>query len=321
MIRIQKNGIVLTILTLLFIALPFFVSGFWVRLVTGIFMFAILASALNIIAGFTGYAAFGNMIFFGVGAYTTAIFMNKLRFPFFTSLMLSGAIAVLLAIVLGLLLLRLKGHYFALATLGAAEGMHQLVNNLTDLTGGGQGMSLPQMKGSPFVLNLFFYFLMFFFLVIITFIVWQLSKNRLGYAFKAIRANEEAASVMGINTTYYKIYAWSLSGLFTGFTGGIYAYWFTYIDPPTVFDVMMVVKMFVIILIGGAGTVFGPIIGAFILESISELVWAKFINLHLGILGTIIMLVVIFMPNGIIDLVTNKRGFKGIIKYLKENKL
>ncbi len=321
MIRLKKNSILLVILTLMFMALPFFVSGFWVRLVTSIFMFAILSSALNIIAGFTGYAAFGNMIFFGVGAYTTAVVMNKLKFPFFSAMILSGLVAVLFAIVLGLLLLRLKGHYFALATLGAAEAMHQLVNNLTDLTGGGQGISLPQMKGSPFVLNLFFYFLMFLLLVIITVLVWRLSKNRLGYAFKAIRANEEAASVMGIDTTYYKIYAWSLSGLFTGFTGAIYAYWFTYIDPPTVFDVMMVVKMFVIILIGGAGTVFGPIIGAFILETISELVWAKFINLHLGILGTIIILVVLFMPNGIIDLVTNKRSFKSIIKYLKENRL
>ncbi len=321
MIRLKKNSILLVILTLMFMALPFFVSGFWVRLVTSIFMFAILSSALNIIAGFTGYAAFGNMIFFGVGAYTTAVVMNKLKFPFFSAMILSGLVAVLFAIVLGLLLLRLKGHYFALATLGAAEAMHQLVNNLTDLTGGGQGISLPQMKGSPFVLNLFFYFLMFLLLVIITVLVWRLSRNRLGYAFKAIRANEEAASVMGIDTTYYKIYAWSLSGLFTGFTGAIYAYWFTYIDPPTVFDVMMVVKMFVIILIGGAGTVFGPIIGAFILETISELVWAKFINLHLGILGTIIILVVLFMPNGIIDLVTNKRSFKSIIKYLKENRL
>jgi branched-chain amino acid transport system permease protein len=155
--------------------------------------------------------------------------------------------------------------------------------------------------------------MMFALLIIILIVVWRLSKNRLGYAFKAIRANEEAAGVMGIDTTRYKITAWALSALFTGVTGSVYAYWFTYIDAPTVFDVMWVVKMFVILLIGGAGTVWGPVIGAFILETISELVWSRFINLHLGILGLIIILVVLFMPRGIISLVTQGKGIRDLI--------
>jgi branched-chain amino acid transport system permease protein len=150
--------------------------------------------------------------------------------------------------------------------------------------------------------------------VLILLAVWRLSRNRLGYALKAIRANEEAAGVMGIDTTRYKITAWVLSALFTGVTGSIYAYWFTYIDAPTVFDVMWVVKMFVIILIGGAGTVFGPVIGAFILETISELVWSRFLNLHLGILGLIIILVVLFMPRGIISLVTQGRSLLSLAR-------
>jgi branched-chain amino acid transport system permease protein len=316
----RTKAIVLGILAALFIAAPFLLTGFWVRLITFTFMFAVLASALNIIAGFTGYAAFGNMVFFGLGAYTTAVLMTKLGFSYPPALVCSAAVAVVVAIVLGILLLRLKGHYFALGTLGAAEAMKYIVENMTRTTGGGQGITVPPLRGNPAVINTFFYFMMFGLLIIIVVVVWRLSKNRLGYAFKAIRANEEAAGVMGIDTTRYKITAWALSALFTGITGSVYAYWFTYIDAPTVFDVMWVVKMFVILLIGGAGTVFGPVIGAFILETISELVWSRFINLHLGILGLIIILVVLFMPRGIISLVTQGRGIKDLIPIRRKAK-
>jgi len=309
----RTKAIVLGILAALFIAAPFLLTGFWVRLITFTFMFAVLASALNIIAGFTGYAAFGNMVFFGLGAYTTAVLMTKLGFSYPPALVCSAAVAVIVAIVLGILLLRLKGHYFALGTLGAAEAMKYIVENMTRTTGGGQGITVPPLRGNPAVINTFFYFMMFGLLIIIIIVVWRLSKNRLGYAFKAIRANEEAAGVMGIDTTRYKITAWALSALFTGITGSVYAYWFTYIDAPTVFDVMWVVKMFVILLIGGAGTIWGPVIGAFILETISELVWSRFINLHLGILGLIIILVVLFMPRGIISLVSQGKGIKDLI--------
>ena len=308
----KRNWIVLAALALLLSAVPFVLTGFWVRLVTSIFMLAILASALNIIAGFTGYAAFGNMIFFGLGAYTTAVLMSKAGLPYPAALGGAALVSVVTAILLGMLLLRLKGHYFALGTLGAAEAMKYVVENLTGLTNGGRGITIRPLRGSPFMLNTLFYFVMFALLVVILIVVWRISVNRLGYAFKAIRADEEAASVMGIHTTRTKIVAWTLSAVFTGIMGSVYAFWFSYIDPPTVFDVMWVVKMFVIILIGGAGTVFGPVIGAFILETISELVWSRFINLHLGILGTIIILVVLFMPRGILSLVTRGKGLRDL---------
>ena len=310
----NKKAITLIVLAVVFVVAPFLLSGFWIRLATYILMFSVLASALNIISGFTGYAAFGNMVFFGLGAYTTAVFMTKLTMPFPVALIGSATVAIIMAILLGMLLLRLKGHYFALGTLGAAEAMKFIIDNMTKLTGGGQGITLPQMKGSPALVNTAFYFMMFALLVIVLIVAWRISKNRLGYAFKAIRANEEAAGVMGIDTTRYKIMSWSISAIFTGLAGSIYAYWFSYIDPPTVFDVMWVVKMFVMILIGGAGTVFGPVIGAFILETISELVWSRFLNLHLGILGTIIIMVVLFMPDGLLSLVTKGKGVKDLVR-------
>ena len=316
----KKRTIIFCIICIGLLAAPFLVSGFWVRLLTHIFMFCVLASALNIIAGFTGYAAFGNMMFFGVGAYTTAICMEKGGLPFFIAMPIAGFVAVIVAVIFGTLFLRLRSHYFALATLGAAEAVRCIVDNLTGLTGGGQGMTVSSLDATPEFINGFFYFFMLALAVATIGFVWMLSRNRLGYGFKAIRADEEAAGVMGIDTTRYKIIAWSLSALFTGLTGGIYAFWFSYIDPPTVFDVMWVVEMFVIILIGGMGTVFGPVIGAFILETVSELVWSTFINLHLGILGIIIILAVIFMPKGVLSLTGGVRDVRGLLRGIRINK-
>jgi branched-chain amino acid transport system permease protein len=323
MIKLQDKTykIILVIALLVFAFFPYIISGFWIRLLTSIFLYAILAQGLNIIAGFTGYAAFGNMIFFGLGGYTVGILMVKAGIPFFLSLMAAGVVGIIVAILIGMPLLRLKGHYFALASLGAAEAVRQIMDNLTDLCGGAMGLTLPQMAGKPAQVNLSFYYLIFVLLIVCFAATYYISKNRLGYALKAIKANEEAADAMGINTTLYKIIAWAISGIFTAIAGGIYAYWFTFIEPATVFDVMIVVKLFVILLLGGAGTVMGPLYGAFIFEGISEIVWSRFLNLHMGILGIIVILIVFFIPNGLIDMV--RRGFrlKTILETLREEKV
>ena len=306
---------------LLCVAFPFLTTGFWIRLLSHIFLYAILAQGLNIIAGFTGYAAFGNMIFFGLGAYTTGVLMVKAGFPFFPSFLAAGIMGIVVAILIGMPLLRLRGHYFALASLGAAEATRQILDNLTGLTGGAMGLTLPQMAGKPEQVNMNFYYLILSLLIFSFAITYTISKHRLGYAFKAIRANEEAADTMGINTTYYKIVAWAVSGLFTGMAGGIYVYWFTFMEPESVFDVVIVVKLFVILLLGGAGTVMGPLYGALIFEGISEIVWSRFLNLHLGILGVLVILIVFFIPNGLIDMVRKGFRWKSIMDTLREEKV
>ena len=323
MIKLQdKTYKIFLVIALLACALfPSIASGFWIRLLTSIFLYAILAQGLNIIAGFTGYAAFGNMIFFGLGAYTVGILMVKVGTSFFPSMIAAGVVGIIVAILIGMPLLRLKGHYFALASLGAAEAVRQIMDNLTDLCGGAMGLTLPQMAGKPAQVNQSFYYLTFFLLLIFFAATYTISKNRLGYALKAIKANEEAADAMGIDTTRYKIVAWAISGIFTAIAGGIYAYWFTFIEPATVFDVMIVVKLFVILLLGGAGTVMGPLYGAFLFEGISEIIWSRFLNLHMGILGIIVILIVFFIPNGLIDMV--RRGFrlKTILDTIREEKV
>jgi branched-chain amino acid transport system permease protein len=323
MIKLHNKAytIILPIALLACFLFPYITSGFWIRLLTSIFLYAIMAQGLNIIAGFTGYAAFGNMIFFGLGGYTVGILMVKTGVSFFPSMMAAGAVGIIAAILIGMPLLRLKGHYFALASLGAAEALRQIMDNLTGLCGGAMGLTLPQMAGKPVQVNQSFYYLTFFLLLICFAVTYVISKNRLGYALKAIKANEEAADAMGIHTTLYKIVAWAISGIFTAMAGGIYAYWFTFIEPATVFDVMIVVKLFVILLLGGAGTVMGPLYGAFIFEGISEIVWSRFLNLHMGILGIIVILIVFFIPNGLVDMM--RRGFriKTILDTIREEKV
>lgn len=293
------------------LGLPFLVSGFWVRQFTEIFMYAILASALNIIAGYTGYSAFGNMVFFGMGAYTVAILMTRANFPFAIAFVCAGVISVIAAVLLGMLLLRLKGQYFALGTTGAMLAVRQIVDIWSDFTGGTQGISIPRLPGTPYFANAFFYFFMLALLVVTVLFVSRLHTNRLGYAFKAIRANEEAANVMGINTTKYKIIAWSLSAFFTGLTGAVYAYWFSYIESKTVFDVLWVTNMFVMIIVGGMGTVLGPVVGAFLLQTVSRYFWSRYMTLHLGILGAIIIFTVLCIPNGILRVRWN--GIAGLL--------
>jgi len=168
----------------------------------------------------------------------------------------AGAVGIIVAILIGMPLLRLKGHYFALASLGAAEAVRQIMDNLTDLCGGAMGLTLPQMQGSlpskPIVLLSHFFpppdflrsHLHYF-------------KKRLGYALKAIKANEEAADAMGINTTRYKIVAWAISGIFTAIAGGSMPTGSRY-RTCNVFDVMIVVKLFVILLLGEREPSWGP---------------------------------------------------------------
>lgn len=289
------------ILLLLLLLLPIFLRGYWIRLLTNMFMFAVLAESVNIIAGYCGYLALGNMFFFGLGAYTVAVLMTKFAFSFFPALLIAGMGASLFSVIVGLPVLRLKGQYFLMGTVGLLELLREITTNLS-LTGGGQGITLPIFPGGAAAANHFFYYFMFGLMVISVACTFYISKSYLGYAFRAIKFDEDAASVMGINPAPYKTAAWAISAFFTSLAGAGYAYWMSYIDPGEVYQIMPSVKMYLMMVLGGAGTVLGPIAGAFFIEFISELVWGKFLELHLLILGLILVFVVIFTPKGFIDM-------------------
>lgn len=316
-------GRLLIILALAFLlSAPFFLTGYWVRVLTDSFMYGVLAQAWNLIAGYAGYPAFGNVVFFGTGAYTTAILMVKAQLPFPPSLLAGGIFSLLYAGLLGLPVLRLKGHYFAIATVALDLATREAVFNMTGLTGGGTGLTLPLSPLSPKAFFGGIYFLMLGILILTILTIFLVTRSRFGYGLRAIRADEDGAATLGVNTTLFKTIAWSLSAFFTGLAGGVYAYWTAYIEPSVVFDMRIAAQFTIMTFLGGAGTILGPILGAFVLVLLSDLIWSRFLYLHTAILGFIIVLVVIFLPKGLMDVFTTGRfGLAYFLRNLKEHRI
>lgn len=294
------SGATQLVALVLLIALPQVLRGYWVRVATGIAMYAAITQALNVIVGFTGYAAFGNVVYFGLGAYATGIAMNSARLPFLVALVIGGLACGLYALILGLPILRLRGHYFAMATLGVSLGTREVVVNLGQWTGGGKGLTLPIMSAPPKVQFAYFYYLMLGLLIVASLIAWWISRSRWGYGLIAIREDEDAARVMGVATTRYKVLAWAVSAVITGLVGGVYGYWQTFLQPGPAFDILIMLKAFTMLLLGGMGTVAGPLLGGVILEVLSEVIWGNFLKWHLGILGIAIMIITLLVPGGLV---------------------
>jgi len=275
---------------------PLLAGTYYVRLATGIYMFGLLASAWNLIGGYTGYPDFGGAAYLGIGAYTTGILMVRAHTPFGAALGAGCLLAAVVAVLMGSLLLRLRGHYFAIATLGFLLVLQQLAANL-DITGGGSGMNLP--VASTFTT---FYYWMLGALVLAVAAGWALPRVRVGYALAAIRENQDAAQVLGITPLPFKIIAYAGNALLFGAAGGIYAYWFTFIDPPTVFNVDFTIQAVVMTLFGGPGTAAGPVVGAVILKSLDTVLTNRSVFFHNIFFGALVCVLVIFAPRGVAEI-------------------
>jgi branched-chain amino acid transport system permease protein len=280
---------------------PFLVGRYSLRFLTSVVMFAGLAVSWNIIGGLAGYFSFGHAVFFGMGAYAVAITMTKAGLSFWVGLGLAAMVSTVFAVVIGLPVLRLKGHYFALVTLGIGEVVRGIVSNLTKLTGGGGGLSLPIYPGGIDVIYRTFYLLMLGTLVASLVTVYAILQSRFGYGLQAIREDEDAASMIGVPTTRYKITAFALSAMFFGIFGGIYAYWLTYVEPGDVFDIKISVLTLIMALLGGVGTFLGPLIGAIAFQLLSEVLWHRLLDFHTAFLGGLMIVIVMFFPRGLID--------------------
>ena len=299
MTRNALIGIVLFGLAGLF---PFVGEAYLLRLGTTVLMYGVLAMSWNFIGGMAGYPSFAVAAFFGLGAYCGAV-AQKFGVPAVLAWSLAAAGALAFAALLGIALLRLRGHYFAIASLVVAEVLRELVNSATDLTGGGMGLNLPVPAMSSIDAQAAFFFYAMLGLAAITFAATLATANsKLGFGLRCIQQNESAADMLGVNTTLYKVAAFMLSGVFVGVAGAIYASWVHYIEPPDVFDVLYSVKAIVMVLLGGAGSLFGPLLGAAVFLLLEEVVWRKFLDVHTGVLGLLIVLLVMFLPKGLLSL-------------------
>jgi branched-chain amino acid transport system permease protein len=315
--RSIASGIVLAVIVALLAALPWIGNTVLVQFGINVLLLATLAQGWNIIGGYTGYPSFGNSVFYGLGAYGVAIAMAQYHLPFWVGMLLGLGVGVAFAGLLGLAVLRLKGHYFAICTLGLALVMSAIVSNL-EIAGSNIGLVLPLHRG-----EVLFYELALGLLMLATLTIFWLARSRFGLGLIAIRENEEGAAVMGVNTTLYKVLAFMLSAAFTSLAGGIYAYYITFIDPVGVFDIGLNVKMIIMAVFGGPGSVFGPVVGAFILSAISEILATKVTSIASMFFGIVIVIAVVFMPRGIAHLVRHMRrmGWRYFVDNVRTHRL
>ncbi|UOM36837.1 branched-chain amino acid ABC transporter permease [Acuticoccus sp. I52.16.1] len=301
----------LTILAIVAVAaLPALDDNYLLRLGTMGAMYAVLALSWNIIGGFAGYPSFATAAFFGLGAYTGAVLQGA-GLPMPLAWAAACLMAAAFAALLGLAILHLKGHYFAIASLVVGEVLLEITTSWTSVTGGGMGLNLPIIRISIDAQARLFFWSMLTFAVLALAMNYLVSRHRLGFGLKCIRQNEDAASMVGINTTLYKTIAFALSALFVGGAGALYASWVFYIEPPDVFATLTSVKPIVMAMLGGAGTVLGPAIGAVLFLVMEEAVWRNLLSIHAAALGLLIVALIFFLPGGLLGLVTGQRRRPG----------
>ena len=307
--EINRYIILLLVSAAVMLAAPFFItSKFYIDVLTLIFFTAYIGQSWNILGGYAGQFSFGGVMFFGTGAYTSSILLTTFGIPPIIGIVFAIIAGALLGFIVGFMSFRsgLKGSYFALITLAFAELLRVLANSV-EFTGGGVGLFLtyaPGLKDLQFKTPTgFYYFALLLMLISIVIALW-LERSRFGAQLVAIRENEEAAEALGINTLKCKIYAIMIMGAMGGAAGTFYAQKYLYLDPPIAYSIHLSVEMLLVTIVGGMGTVFGPLIGAFVLHIVNEIA-RHFIDtpgLSLIVYGVILIVIISYLPNGLIEL-------------------
>jgi branched-chain amino acid transport system permease protein len=311
---IMGNALALRVTAVLLIAfafVPLLHNSYYENLCRGILMFATLSLGWNIIGGYTGYVSFGNVVYFGLGAYTTAALWQHWHIQNVAVCVVCAiVVGVSFALLMGVPILRLRGHYFGIATLGIALAVQEIVTNV-DWLGGGSGFTVRQLESFST-----YYYAMWIVCALSMLATFFIARSKLGYAFVAIRENEEAAAVLGVNPTRYKVVAWAISAAMAAAAGAVFAGANGFIDGPTAFAVDNNVFPIVMTILGGVGTVAGPLVGALILTAINETLWSHFPQVHTLFFGLVIVVVVVFLPRGILWLVTLRGGWRAFVSSL-----
>ncbi len=288
---------------------PMFISSkFYIDVLTLIFFTAYLGQSWNILGGYAGQFSFGGVMFFGTGAYASSILLTTFGIPPIIGIFVAIAAGAVLGLIVGYMSFRsgLRGSYFALITLAFAELLRVLANSV-EFTGGGVGLFLTYAPG---LANLqfktptgFYYFALLLMFISIIIAIW-LERSRFGAQLVAIRENEDAAEALGINTLKCKIYAIMIMGAMGGAAGTFYSQKYLYLDPPIAYSIHLSVEMLLVTIVGGMGTVFGPLIGAFVLHTVNEIA-RHFIDtpgLSLIVYGFILIIIISYLPNGLIGM-------------------
>ncbi|CAN5610191.1 branched-chain amino acid ABC transporter permease [soil metagenome] len=308
--RPGSDTIALLALIAIGLLLPFIVSSYHLRVATGMFMMIGLAQAWNLIGGYAGAMSLGQAAFFGVGAIVTSVFLiNHAAAP---AAILGGSLAALLvAAAIGHVTLRLKGHYFVVATMLVVEALRNVVLNL-ELFGfsGKRSVSLTDLvglKGMDYVqFNQFFYGVMFSTAIVATVTVLALAGSRWGLALKALRDSPGAAAVLGVPVAASKFVAFAVSALLAGLIGGLWACWNGTVETNEAFGFTMTFEIIVMVFLGGRGTLWGPILGVVCISLLNEFIGTEYAEIQLIISGAIIVAVVLLQPDGLAEIIRTR---------------
>jgi branched-chain amino acid transport system permease protein len=280
---------------------PLWASNYIVVLAVMIAMNTALALSWNFIGGFAGYPSFATAVFFGLGCYAGAL-SQRAGVPMALAWAIATLFVAVFAAALGGIILRLKGHYFAIGSIGVVEVMRLVVSSWASLTGGGNGLNVPLLAGGPDVVARTFLAVMVGLMAVTFLVTLAVDRSRVGVAFRCIQQNEDAANMIGVDTVRYKVIAFTLSALFCGTAGAVYASWRGYIDPTESFSILMSIKVPVMCMLGGAGTVLGPVIGTAAFMLLEEVFWANFLDYNRAILGAVIVVLIFFLPGGLLGI-------------------
>jgi len=265
-------------------------------------LYATMASSWNIMGGYTGYKSLGHSAFYGLGAYLVAIAANQLGWnPLLSSPVLALGVAVV-AMLLGWIMLRTSGSAFVIATIAMLLIFRLLALNLRGITSGAPGMSQPLPPWPPAFSRMPFYYYMLVCLALTLIVSNYIRHSRFGLGLLAIRDDEGKAEMVGVNTTLYKVLAFGASAYFVGLSGGIWSYAQTHISPIFAFDIIVGVEMILMTMMGGQGTLWGPVLGAFILIPAADIILFNFggTAIHVAVLGVLMIVIILFLPRGIL---------------------
>ena len=295
----MKKLLPLIIFAILLIVPLMGLSTYVMHILILVLMWSVIGMAWNLLGGYTGQVSFGHAAFFGVGAYTAGILHQHLGISAWWGLPVCIIMLTVLSLIIGFICLRLRGAYFALATLALGEICRVTAENLVDFTRGNLGILI---KDRTWVEKTWFFYIILLIAAGTYVIIKKVIESKLGYYFVAIREDQDAAESLGIDTTFYKTISLCLSGVLTGIAGVFYMNYMGYIDPSIVFplyDLSIVTVM--VVMIGGAATYWGPIIGAIIMVFLAEVIRSlpQIGAAHQTIFGIILICIIIFLPNGI----------------------
>lgn len=326
----------LAAMALLFAVPSFVQSPYALHIMILLFLSTIMGESWNIIGGYTGQYSVGHAAYFGAGAYTTMILLQYKQVPPLYGFLAGIVVALVVALIIGSICFRLRGPYFVLASIAVAEVLRLCALNLKGLTNGAEGIlvtEIPPLKLGGVVITDFlskvpFYYMGLAWAIVTILMTWMVQNSKLGYYIQAIREDQDAAHSLGISMTLYKNASLLISAAFTSIAGSFYAIYIGFIDPPTVLSLDISVQIVLICIIGGIGTIWGPVVGSLVLVPLSEALRSNllgetifkagfvsessamgvFLKEHLAhshalIYGILVVVVILFMPDGVLGFV------------------